>query len=85
MCMFSSKVSRGAEVIMLSKKVFLKYADQRCKIRVREQIKVYPSEDILQDNMQREADWTVYKEAVLSQYIEKKVKKDKPRSKSNMY
>ncbi|XP_053399136.1 uncharacterized protein LOC123556796 isoform X2 [Mercenaria mercenaria] len=80
-----SLVSRGAEVIMLSKKVFLKYADQRCKIRVREQIKVYPSENVMQDNMQREADWSLYKETLLNQYIEKKLKHEKPRSKSNMY
>lgn len=79
------KVSRGAEVILISKKVFLKYADQRCKLRVRDQIKVYPSEEVMQDNMQREADWTLYKESLLAKCIEKKVKKDHPRSKSNMF
>jgi len=82
-------VSRGAEVIMLSKKVFLKYADQRCKLRVREQIKVYPPESTMQENMQLEADWTAYKEGVLAHYVSNlKTNKNnavKPRSKSSAY
>ncbi|KAL4230434.1 hypothetical protein ACF0H5_010816 [Mactra antiquata] len=80
-----SLVSRGAEVIMLSKKVFLKYADQRCKMGVREQIKVYPSEEMLQDNMQLEADWTLFKENLLNEYVTKKIRSETPRSKSNMF
>lgn len=70
---------------MLSKKVFLKYADQRCKIGVRDQIKVYPSEEMLQDNMQLEADWTLFKENLLNEYITKKIKRETLRSKSNIY
>ena len=50
---------------MLSKKVFLKYADQKCRTDVREQIKVYPTEDILQENMQNEADWSLFKSTLL--------------------
>ena len=52
-------------MIMLSKKVFLKYADQKCRTNVRDQIKVYPSETILQDNMQAEADWSLFKNTLL--------------------
>ena len=83
---FLLQVSRGAEVIMLSKKVFLKYADQRCKLRVRAQIKVYPPEQVMQDNMQREADWSTYKECLLKDYVNNKMKHkvvDKQRSKSS--
>ena len=51
---------------MLSKKTFLKYADQKCKTDVREQIRVYPSENLLQDNMQTEADWSLFKSNLLA-------------------
>ena len=71
---------------MLSKKVFLKYADQRCKLRVRAQIKVYPPEQVMQDNMQREADWSTYKECLLKDYVNNKMKHkvvDKQRAKSS--
>ncbi|WAQ99451.1 CNBD2-like protein [Mya arenaria] len=83
-------VSRGAEVIMLSKKVFLKYADQVCRLRLRDMIKVYPPENAMQENMQLEADWSAYKGDVLTNYItHMKSKRDnmepKPRCKSNMY
>ncbi|XP_052281761.1 uncharacterized protein LOC127879129 [Dreissena polymorpha] len=64
-----SLVSRGAEVIMLSKKVLLKYADQRCKLRIRDIIKVYPAEDTMQESMQLEADWSAYKENVMAAYM----------------
>ncbi|KAH3840804.1 hypothetical protein DPMN_114260 [Dreissena polymorpha] len=54
---------------MLSKKVLLKYADQRCKLRIRDIIKVYPAEDTMQESMQLEADWSAYKENVMAAYM----------------
>ena len=57
---------------MLSKKVFLKYADQKCRTAVRDHIKVYPSEDILQDNMQLEADWSLFKNITLEEQLREK-------------
>ena len=59
---------------MLSKKVFLKYADQKCRMLVRDQIKLFPSEEVMQENMQTKADWNEYKDQLLMNYVMKKNK-----------
>ncbi|GFN82130.1 cyclic nucleotide-binding domain-containing protein 2-like [Plakobranchus ocellatus] len=58
-------VSRGAEIVMLSKRTYLKYADERDKLAVQELITPYPGEEQLQENLQVQANWDVYRQRVL--------------------
>ncbi|KAK3777046.1 hypothetical protein RRG08_008897 [Elysia crispata] len=58
-------VSRGAEIVMLSKRTYLKYADERDKLAVQELITPYPGEEQLQENLQVQANWDMYRQRVL--------------------
>lgn len=59
------QVSKGAEIVMLSKKLFLKHADERTKLVVQELTTPYPLEEKLQENLQIKADWELYKKDVI--------------------
>ncbi|GFS24056.1 cyclic nucleotide-binding domain-containing protein 2-like [Elysia marginata] len=58
-------VSRGAEIVMLSKRTYLKHADERDKLAVQELITPYPGEEQLQENLQVQANWDIYRQRVL--------------------
>lgn len=58
-------VSKGAEVVMLSKKVFLKYINESVRNNLRESIRAYPREQKLQENFQNKLDWEDYKSSLV--------------------
>nr|XP_034301425.1 uncharacterized protein LOC105321563 isoform X4 [Crassostrea gigas] len=58
-------VSKGAEVVMLSKKVFLKYINETVRNNLRESIRAYPREQKLQENFQNKLDWEDYKSSLV--------------------
>ncbi|KAK6172581.1 hypothetical protein SNE40_016208 [Patella caerulea] len=60
-----SLVSKGAEIVMLSKRLFLKYADDRVKKNVTDSIRYYPREATLQENLQIKVDWEKYRRSVI--------------------
>ncbi|XP_063412960.1 uncharacterized protein LOC134695604 isoform X5 [Mytilus trossulus] len=62
-------VSRGAEIVMLSKKVFLKYANDRFRRTLREELRPYPTESKLQDKFQTKVDWDKYKSTLLEDVL----------------
>lgn len=59
------QVSKGAEVVMLSKKVFLKYINETVRNNLRESIRAYPREQKLQENFQNKLDWEDYKSSLV--------------------
>ncbi|XP_048776939.2 uncharacterized protein LOC125681074 isoform X2 [Ostrea edulis] len=59
-------VSKGAEIVMLSKKVFLKYINESVRNSLRESIRAYPREQKLQENFQNKLDWEDYKSSLLT-------------------
>ncbi|KAJ8297713.1 hypothetical protein KUTeg_024244, partial [Tegillarca granosa] len=63
-----SLVSRGAEVVMLSKKVFLRYLNDKVKIQLRDMSRPYPKEKILQENFQIKSDWELYKKTMITNH-----------------
>ncbi|XP_021348294.1 uncharacterized protein LOC110447141 isoform X2 [Mizuhopecten yessoensis] len=62
-------VSNGAEVVMLSKKVFLKYVNDDVRCMLRENVRAYPKETVMQDNLQRKLDWDEYKSSIISDWV----------------
>ena len=59
-------VSKGAEIVMLSKKIFIKNANERTKLRVVELTSSYPREETLTENLQTRADWHTYRQSLVS-------------------
>ncbi|XP_069129692.1 uncharacterized protein [Argopecten irradians] len=62
-------VSNGAEVVMLSKKVFLKYVNDDVRCMLRENVRAYPKENVMQDNLQRKLDWDEYKSTIINDWV----------------
>ena len=58
-------ISRGAEIIMLSKKVFIKHANDRTKIAVMNMTTKYPPEEDLRASLQTRANWGTFREQVI--------------------
>ena len=54
-------VSNGAEIVMLSKKIFVQHANERVKLAVHELTTKYPREEHLVANLQTRADWHHYR------------------------
>lgn len=63
------QVSEGAELIMLSKTVFTRHATEQCKKYVRENVRIFPSEDMLQESLQDKVNWDLYKKELVSDYV----------------
>ncbi|XP_067661263.1 cyclic nucleotide-binding domain-containing protein 2-like isoform X2 [Haliotis asinina] len=64
-----SLVSRGAEVVLLSKRIFLKYATDNVRRSVQEMARRYPREAALQDKLQIQADWDLYRQHVMADAV----------------
>ncbi|XP_071087046.1 uncharacterized protein [Haliotis cracherodii] len=64
-----SLVSRGAEVVMLSKRIFLKYATDNVRRSLQEMTRRYPREATLQENLQIQADWDLYRQSVMADVV----------------
>ncbi|OWF55628.1 cyclic nucleotide-binding domain-containing protein 2-like isoform X2 [Mizuhopecten yessoensis] len=60
-----SLVSRGAELIMVSKAFFIKHATPTVKRLIRHQVQPYPDENTFQNNLQIKADWELYKNQLI--------------------
>ena len=69
---FQLQVSEGAELIMLSKSVFTKYATEPCKKFVREKVRRYPEEEKLQESLQDKINWDMYKKGIISDFVTQK-------------
>ncbi|XP_032223288.2 cyclic nucleotide-binding domain-containing protein 2 isoform X2 [Nematostella vectensis] len=68
-----SLVSRGAECIMISKKFFMAHAGDLTKKWIRHNICPYPSQEILQRNLQQKVNWNAYKQEVISNFVSNKI------------
>ena len=51
------QVSDGAELVMLSKKVFTSNANEQVRQYVRKHVTFLPEDSVLQENLQTEVDW----------------------------
>ncbi|XP_033742226.1 cyclic nucleotide-binding domain-containing protein 2-like [Pecten maximus] len=60
-----SLVSRGAELIMVSKAFFVKHATPTVRRLIRSQVQPYPDENTFQNNLQIKADWELYKHQLI--------------------
>ncbi|XP_069129509.1 cyclic nucleotide-binding domain-containing protein 2-like [Argopecten irradians] len=60
-----SLVSRGAELIMVSKAFFVKHATPTVRRQIRNQVQPYPDENTFQNNLQIKADWELYKNQLI--------------------
>ena len=65
-------MSEGAELIMLSKSVFTRYATELCKKYVREKVRRYPEEEKLQESLQDKVNWDMYKKEIISEFVTQK-------------
>ena len=63
------QVSNGAEMIMLSRKFFTKYANDHVKQFIREKIRPFPSEETLQENLQNKVNWDLYRQHAVNQVL----------------
>ena len=54
---------------MLSKKIFLKYTNDRVRTLLREKLRPYPTESKLQDKFQTKLDWDSYKTHLLEDVL----------------
>lgn len=54
---------------MLSKKIFLKYTNDRVRTLLREKLRPYPTESKLQDKFQTKLDWDSYKSHLLEDVL----------------
>ena len=60
-------VSRGAELIMLSKDMFLRHVTAQGKETLRKIVKPYPDESVMQHNLEVELDWKLYRSTILEE------------------
>ena len=65
------QVSNGAEVILLSRKLFTSNAPDETISFVKQTVYPYPDRGALQGDLQTHADWDVYKKWVLKDTIKK--------------
>ncbi|KAK3607722.1 hypothetical protein CHS0354_016749 [Potamilus streckersoni] len=66
-------VSRGAEIILFSKKMFLKHMNHTTLMTLKNFARFYPSESVMQDSMQTEADWVVYRNIVFKESLDNRL------------
>ncbi|KAL3880524.1 hypothetical protein ACJMK2_032758 [Sinanodonta woodiana] len=66
-------VSRGAEVILFSKKTFMRHMNHATLMTLKHFARYYPSESVMQDSMQTEADWIAYKNKVFKESLDNRL------------
>ncbi|XP_033643732.1 uncharacterized protein LOC117303625 [Asterias rubens] len=64
-----SLVSRGAEVVMLSKRFFLEHANQFVIRHLKEIVRPYPMQETLQKHLQAHTDWQHFKQKTMSNAV----------------
>ncbi|CAI9740592.1 Hypothetical predicted protein [Octopus vulgaris] len=69
-----SLVSGGAEIVLLSKKFFIKNASELVKWQVRKQANSYPSNNDLVVKLESQQMWNDYKKSVMSELVSGKLK-----------
>ena len=57
---------------MLSKKIFMKYLNDDVRCMLRENVRPYPQEKVMQDNYQRKLDWDKYKTSLIEEWLERR-------------
>jgi len=55
---------------MISKAFFLRHCNEQVRRNVRETIQRYPGNDILQNNLQTEVNWKLYKDQLVEEVVE---------------
>ena len=55
---------------MLSKKFFMDHSNELVKKMIRHQIRPYPTEDSLQENLQIKVDWDLYKRRLIKDVMD---------------
>ena len=63
------QVSNGAELIMLSRRFFLKHASATVKKYVREIAHPFPTEGALQDNLQTNKHWDEFRKDIVKDIV----------------
>jgi len=53
---------------MLSKKVFMKHINDEVRCMLRETVRAYPKDSVMQDNLQRQLDWEEYKVSLIDDW-----------------
>ncbi|XP_014787885.1 cyclic nucleotide-binding domain-containing protein 2 [Octopus bimaculoides] len=69
-----SLVSGGAEIVLLSKKFFIKNASELVKWQVRKQANSYPNNNDLDVKLESQQMWDDYKKTVMSELVSGKIK-----------
>ena len=62
-------VSNGAEIVMLSKKLFIAHANERVKLAVQKLTTKYPREEHLVENLQTRANWHTYRKQLVTEVV----------------
>ncbi|XP_052676181.1 uncharacterized protein LOC128157650 isoform X7 [Crassostrea angulata] len=62
-------ISNGAEVVQISRSLFISKLDFNARERLRSEVSPYPTDDELQSNLTTRVNWEAYKDIVLHQII----------------
>lgn len=57
---------------MLSRRFFTRNANDKVKQEVREAVRPYPQEDILQDNLQTEVNWDHFRKHIIRDLVDRR-------------
>lgn len=71
-------ISNGAEVVQISRSLFVSKLDFNARERLRSEVSPYPTDDELQSNLTTRVNWEAYKDIVLQQIICDKNKRRPP-------
>ncbi|XP_062584877.1 uncharacterized protein LOC134246495 isoform X3 [Saccostrea cucullata] len=65
-------ISNGAEVVQISRTLFLSKLDFNARERLRSEVSPYPTDEELQQNLMTRINWEAYKDIVLQQFVNDK-------------
>ncbi|XP_061186725.1 uncharacterized protein LOC133194836 [Saccostrea echinata] len=65
-------ISNGAEVVQISRTLFLSKLDFNARERLRSEVSPYPTDEELQQNLMTRINWESYKDIVLQQFVNEK-------------
>lgn len=68
-CSSFSLVSQGAECILINKNYFVRYLNSELKERLIRIVRPYPTDEVLDENMQTQVNWDAYKYLTLKNFM----------------
>ena len=63
-------MSNGAELVMINKSFFLRHSNHAVQRHVRHTIQRFPHDQVLQQNLQTEVNWSLYKDGIVDDFME---------------